>query len=391
MSHPRSLGASLRGSWRRLAVLIAVPTFIALTGCTVASSPTTVAGSTDGLTPVKLQLKWFVQGQFSGYLAADALGYYKDAGLDVDILNGGPDISSQSSVAQGSADFAVAWTPAALASREQGAEVTNVAQIFERSALRQYSFVSKGLKTPADLKGKKVGVNGAGNGLEVLAGLSLSGLDPTKDVDLQQQQGSIKGLLNGDLDAVQGATYNEYGQLLSTTNPATNKLYTADDFNVINWSDAGAGMLEDGIWASSTRLQDDPAYAKTTQAFVTASLKGWIYCRDNIEECRDITSRAGSSIGASLQLFQVNGVNQLIWPSTTGIGTIDEREWKSTVEIAKSTKDVDQSVLLKHDPSAEAYTNDYVEKAQQTLTEDGLDTKGTDYVPAEVTLQADGK
>ena len=78
---------------------------------------------------MKLQLQWFTQAQFAGYYAAVDQGYYKDEGLDVQILEGGVDIVPQTVLAQGNADYAISWVPKALASREQGAGITDVGQI----------------------------------------------------------------------------------------------------------------------------------------------------------------------------------------------------------------------------------------------------------------------
>ena len=118
-------------------------------------------------------------------------------------------------------------------------------------------------------------------------------------------------------------SYNEYAQVLEAKNPATGQLYQPSDFNVINWNDDGTAMLQDAIWANTDKLSD-PAYQDQTVKFVAASLKGWIYCRDHAAECRDIVVKAGSKLGASHQLWQVNEVNKLIWPSpSAGVGTID--------------------------------------------------------------------
>lgn len=386
----------IKGKFRgRTAVLVAAAGVLA--GCSTISTaastgPSGAATSAGGAMPtVKLQLKWFTQAQFGGYIAAQAMGYYRAQGLNVDILNGGPDIVAENAVAQGNADFADAWVPDSLASRAQGANIVNVAQLYQRGGLQEYSFKKAQITMPADLKGKKVGVNGAGNDVDVLAGITAAGLDPAKEVTLVQQQGSIKGLLDGDIDAAQGASYNEYGQLLSTVDPATGKLYTAADLNVIDWNKVGTAMLEDGIWANSAKLKSDPAYQKETQEFVTATLQGWIYCRDNITQCRDLVVKAGSSLGASLQLFQVNGVNQLIWPAPAGIGVVDPASWNRTVSIAMKTKESDGSTLLKSTPTAGGYTTTYVTKALATLRAMGLDVTGTSYRPATVTLKPNGQ
>ena len=161
------------------------------------------------------------QAQFAGYIAAVDKGFYREQGLDVEILEGGVDIVPQTVLAQGQADYAVAWVPKALASREQGAEITDVGQIFQRSGTYQVASPDSGIKAPADLKGKKVGNWGFGNEFELFAGMTKAGLDPGKDVTLVQQQFDMQALLQRDIDAAQAMSYNEYAQLLEAKNPAT--------------------------------------------------------------------------------------------------------------------------------------------------------------------------
>jgi NitT/TauT family transport system substrate-binding protein len=267
---------------------------LGLTACSTtpqAPSGSAPSAAEGALTPVRLQLQWVTQGQFAGYFAAVDQGFYTDRGLDVQILEGGVDIVPQTVLAQGQADYAIAWVPKALASREQGAGITDVAQIFQRSGTYQVSFADKAVAAPADLRGKKVGNWGFGNEFELFAGMTQAGVAPT-DVTLVQQQFDMQALLNGEIDAAQAMSYNEYAQVLEATNPATGQLYQPSDFSVINWNDVGTAMLQDAIWANTERLAD-PAYQDTTTRFIAASLQGWAYCRDNVESCRDIVVRAG--------------------------------------------------------------------------------------------------
>ena len=110
-------------------------------------------------------------------------------------------------------------------------------------------------------------------------------------------------------------TYNEYAQVLEAVNPDTGELYTPDDLNVVSYEDEGVGMLQDAIWADAEKLASDDAYRDIAVRFVTASLQGWAYCRDNVEECRDIVVAKGSKLGDSHQLWQMNEINKLIWPA----------------------------------------------------------------------------
>jgi len=354
-------------------------------------APSTEAPATEcaETTPVKLQLQWFTQAQFAGYYAAIDQGYYAAQCLDVTIVEGGVDIVPQQQLADGAVDFALSWVPKALASREAGADIVNIAQIFQRSGTLQVSFKDAGITSPADFKGKKIGNWGYGNEFEIFAALTKAGLDPAADVELVQQQFDMAALLAGDIDAAEAMTYNEYAQVLEAVNPDTGKLYTADDFNVVSYEDEGVGMLQDAIWASGARLADE-AYRATAVKFVAASIQGWAYCRDNAQSCADIVVSKGSKLGASHQLWQMNEVNKLIWPAAGGAGMIDSAAWDRTAKLAQETKNLEGSTVLTAAPDAEAYTNDIVTEALALLEGLGVDTKGEGFAPIEVTLNEAG-
>ena len=112
-------------------------------------------------------------------------------------------------------------------------------------------------------------------------------------------------------------TYNEYAQVLEAMNPDTGELYTPDDLNVVSYEDEGVGMLQDAIWADRHKLTATRPTTDRRSRSSTASLKGWVYCRDNAAGVPRHRPRSQSStLGASHQLWQMNEINKLIWPST---------------------------------------------------------------------------
>ncbi|KQV73606.1 ABC transporter substrate-binding protein [Aeromicrobium sp. Root344] len=373
--------------WARVAAMVAAASLV-LSACGGGSDSDGDSTSGD-LKQVKLQLQWVPQAQFAGYYAAVAQGYYKDEGLDVQIVEGGADIVPQDVLSAGDVDYAISWVPKVLGSIEKGAKITDVAQIFERSATTQISFKDKNITSPADLNGKKVGSWGFGNEWELFAGMQKDNVG-VKDVKLVQQAFDMNGFLAGDIDAAQAMTYNEYAQVLETKNPKTGKLYTPEDLNVIDWNDVGTAMLQDAIWAQTDKLKDK-AYADQTTKFIKASIKGWVYARDNPEEAAKIVTAAGSQLGESHQLWMTNEVNKLIWPSTHGVGVIDEAAWKQTVDIALGTKNETGATIISKAPPASAYSNTYVEAALKELKAEGVDVDGKGYKPIDVTLKEGGK
>jgi NitT/TauT family transport system substrate-binding protein len=356
---------------------------VAAAGCDASKAPAT-------LTKVKLQLQWFTQAQFAGYFAALDQGCYAAEGLDVEIIEGGVEIVPQKQLADGQVDFALSWVPKALASREAGADIVDIAQIYQRSGTLQVSFKDKGIKTAADFKGKKIGNWGFGNEYEIFAALSKNSLDPATDVTLLAQQFDMAGLLSGDIDAAEAMTYNEYAQVLESKNAATGKLYTADDLNVVSYETEGVGMLQDAIWADAKKLASDATYKETAVKFVKASIQGWIYCRDNAASCRDIVVAKGSKLGASHQLWQMNEVNRLVWPATGGIGFIDQAAWDRTAKIAQETKNLEGAAVLTKAPDAGAFTNDIVNEALKQLKDAGVDVTGSSFAPLTVELAEGG-
>ena len=377
---------------RALALGLATALLV-LAGCGGGGDTTEPAtgGSASGAepTPVKLQLQWVAQAQFAGYYAAVDQGYYEEAGLDVEIVEGGPDIVPQDVLSAGDVDYAISWVPKVLGSIEQGAKITNVAQIFERSATTQISFKDANITSPAQLAGKKVGSWGFGNEWELFAGMQKSGVD-ISDIDLIQQAFDMNGFLAGDIDAAQAMTYNEYAQVLESKNPKTGELYRPEDLNIIDWNDVGTAMLQDAIWANSEKLSD-PAYADQTTRLIKASIKGWVYARDNPEEAAKIVAEAGSTLGESHQLWMTNEVNKLIWPSTNGIGTISDDAWKQTVDIALGTKNETGATIITASPPESAKDTTFVTKALEELRAEGVDVDGKSFQPITVELKEGGE
>jgi NitT/TauT family transport system substrate-binding protein len=336
------------------------------------------------LTKVRVQLKWVAQAQFAGYYAAVDQGYYADQGLDVQILLGGPDIDPVRVVASDGAEFGTTWVPAMLAAREGGADVVDISQVFQRSGTLEVSFKDKNITKPEDLKNKKVGSWLGGNEPELFAALNKVNINPDdkSQVEIIKQDFDMSGLLGGSLDAAQAMTYNEFAQVLEAKNPATGNLYQAGDLNVISFNDVGTGMLQDAIFARESYLAK-PGNEDIAAKFLAASLKGWIYCRDNSQACVDIVLKNGSTLGASHQAWQMNEINALIWPSPNGIGALDSASWDQTVQIATTYK------VLKAQPSEGAFRTDLNEKALGMLGAD-VDTKGAAWAKTAVELKEGG-
>ena len=365
---------------------VAVLLMVALLGVIAGGS---VSAQSD-LIPVRLQLQWVVQSQFAGYFAAVAKGFYAEQGLDVTILEGAVEIVPQQVVASDGAEFGIAWVPKVLASREAGADLVNIAQVFQRSGTLEVSFVDAGIESVADLGGKKVGTWGFGNEHELFAALRGEGLDPnnTEDVTIVQQPFDMSLLLNGEVDAAEAMTYNEYAQVLEAVNPDTGELYQPEDLNVIDFNEVGTAMLQDHIFAREAWLAGETNGVANTEIatkFIHASLQGWAFCRDSADECVQIVLDNGPTLGESHMRWMLNEINKLVWPSPAGVGVMDEELWAQTVAVA-----LDGQVITA-EPTEGAYRSDLAQAAVDGLKAEGVDVTGESWTPVEVELTEGGQ
>jgi NitT/TauT family transport system substrate-binding protein len=343
----------------------------------------TAPGASQPLTKVRLQLQWFPQAQFAGYYAALDKGFYREEGLDVEIKPGAVEIVPATVVAGGQAEFGISWVPRMLAPREAGADVQIIGQVFQRSGTLQVSWADSGITKPEDWKGKKVGTWGFGNEAELYAAMRKVGQEPDVDNTIVPQQFDMNAFINGDIDAAQAMTYNEYAQVLEAKNPDTGELYKPEDLSVISMESAGTAMLQDAIFASEAWL-GQAGNADIAVKFLKASFRGWAHCRDNVDECVTIVLKYDAQLPKGHQTWMMNEINALIWPSPGGIGLMDQAAFDRTVDIAVEGK------ILTKEPTGTPFRNDLAQKALDALGS-GVDTKGTNYQKQTVTLTEGGK
>ncbi len=366
----------------RLSWLVGIVAVAALAGLSAAerSRPQTAK-----LDKVALQLKWVTQAQFAGYYAAKAKGYYEDAGLDVTIKPGGPDITPEVVVASGQAEFGIDWLPSLLSQRDRGGTIVNIAQVFTRSGVTELTWKDTGIDSIAHLRGKRVGVWLGGSEFEQYAALQKNGIDPKKksDVAIVAQPFDMNLFLQRQIDAASAMTYNELAQVLEQKNPKTGKLHSVNELNVFKMEDAGTGMLEDGVftrgdWIKDTKNQD------IAKRLLAASFKGWIYCRDHQADCVNTVLANGPTLGRGHQTWQMNEIDALIWPAPKGIGVMDPASFTRTVGIALKFG------IIKRQAS-DAYRSDLASAAVADLERQGVDVNGLNWHKAVVQVTPGGK
>lgn len=294
-----------------------------------------VAGHAQAADAITIQLKWVAQGQFAGYYVAAAKGFYKDANLDVTIKPGGPDIAPEQVIAGGGADVIVDWMPAALAAREKGVKLVNIAQIYEKSGLELTCRNDSGIKTPADFKGKTLGVWFYGNEYPFLAWMAKLKAKTTGGPDgvtVLKQGFNVDPLLQKQAACISTMTYNEYWQLIEAG-------MKPSQLTVFKYEDEGVATLEDGLYTTDAKLQD-PAMLDRLARFVKASVKGWQYAVDHQDEAVKIILAADTT-GAQTEVHQKHQIAEVAKLVSAahghGVGYLDPAAYQRTVGVLLSS------------------------------------------------------
>ncbi|HEY1943520.1 MAG TPA: ABC transporter substrate-binding protein [Roseiarcus sp.] len=285
-----------------------------------------VAGAAHADDKVTLQLKWVTQAQFAGYYVAKDKGFYKAEGLDVTIKPGGPDVAPEQVLIGGGADVVVDWMPAALAAREKGAAMVNIAQPFKRSGLEMTCRADTGIKTPADLKNRTLGVWFSGNEFPFLNWMNKLGFktDGSKGgVKVLKQGFNVDPLIQKQADCISTMTYNEYWQVIDAG-------YKPDQLVVFNYTDQGVSTLEDGLYVMEDKLKD-PAFVDKMARFVRASMKGWEYARQHPADTVKIVLD-NDATGAQTEHHQTQMLSEINKLTEGSDGKLDKAAYESTVK-----------------------------------------------------------
>jgi NitT/TauT family transport system substrate-binding protein len=295
---------------------------------------------------VTLQLKWVTQAQFGGYFVAKAKGFYDEEGLNVTIKPGGPDIAPEQVIAAGGADVIVDWMAAALAARERGVGLVNIAQPFKHGGLELTCLKETGINAPTDFKGHTLGVWFYGNEYPFYAWMAKLGVktDGKADgVEVLKQGFNVDPLLQKQADCISVMTYNEYGQVLDAG-------IKPDQLVTFNYLEQGVGMLEDGLYVMEDKLKDDAFKAKMVK-FVRASMKGWKYAEANPDEAAQIVIDNDESGAQTLehQKYMMSEVAKLTAGSS---GALDEADYKETVATLLSAVSAEKPAITKEPEGA---------------------------------------
>ncbi|YBV95473.1 ABC transporter substrate-binding protein [Phyllobacteriaceae bacterium JZ32] len=289
-----------------------------------------LAGTALAADKLTLQLKWVTQGQFAGYYVAKDKGFYEAEGLDVEIKPGGPDVAPPQVIAGGGADVIVDWMPSALATREKGVPLVNIAQPFKRSGMMLTCRKETGITKPEDFKGKTLGVWFGGNEYPFLSWMNHLGIKTDggpEGVTVLKQGFNVDPLIQKQADCISTMTYNEYWQVIDAGIPE-------DQLVVFKYEDQGVATLEDGLYVLEKSL-DDPAMVDKLARFVKASMQGWNYARENPDEAAEIVLDNDAS-GAQTEKHQKRMVGEINKLTEGSDGKLDVAAAERTVETLMS-------------------------------------------------------
>tara|TARA_B100001564_G_scaffold352879_1_gene360983 strand:- start:126 stop:1130 length:1005 start_codon:yes stop_codon:yes gene_type:complete len=294
---------------------------------------------------VTIQLKWVTQAQFAGYYVAQDKGYYQAAGLDVTIKSGGPDIAPPQVIAGGGADVIIDWMPSALASREKGVALVNIAQIFKKSGMMLTCRKDSGIKSPSDFRGKTLGVWFYGNEYPFLSWMSKLGIPTTggsNGVKVLRQGFNVDPILQKQAECVSTMTYNEYWQVVDAG-------LSPSELIVYKYEEQGVATLEDGLYVLEDNLKN-AAFVSKMGRFLRASIKGWKYAGDHPDEAADIVLE-NDDTGAQTEKHQrrmMREISKLLGNQPQGVGYLVPGDYERTVEVLMSS---DSDPVITRKPS----------------------------------------
>jgi NitT/TauT family transport system substrate-binding protein len=299
---------------------------VVVCGCLL-SSAVSCFGAEEGLFSASLLPQWIPQAQFAGYMMALDKGFYRDAGLDLTLLRGGPESPPLELLRKGQATFCTQWVSTAMRSRADGVPVVNIGQIVQRSSLMLIARKASGIKSLSDLGGKNIGCWEGDFRIQPLALFRIHDLT----VRLVPVYETVNLFLKGGVSAIAAMWYNEYHTIL---NSGLNK----DELTTFFFSDLGLNFPEDGLYCLEETLNAHPDLCR---GFVEASLKGWVYALEHQDEAlrtvMKYANAASTGTNRAHQRWMLSRMLDLIFHQgdRSGLGKLKEADYGRVGEVLK--------------------------------------------------------
>jgi len=304
------------------------------------------------LNPLHAQLEklvfsphWIPQAQFAGFYVALEMGFYKDAGLDVQIIHPYADVSSLDLLKNNKADIVSSFLMDAIRLRANGLPLVNIAQLSQHSALMLVAKKASGISEPEDLQGKKLGIWSSGFDDIPFAFLR----DRNIDMQVVRILSTINLFLMDGVDVMTVMNYNEYDQII-------NSGINEDELNTFYFADYGYDIPEDGLYCLETTYHTKKEALKK---FVQATLKGWEYAGNNKEYTIDLVvaemKKAHLPNNKAHQRWMLDRVLELITPGNKKIqyGQLLRSDFLYALDIVKTNSGIKDIKLTMEDFSME--------------------------------------
>jgi len=261
-----------------------------------------MSSQAQALEEVSLRLKWLTQAQFAGFYVAKAKGFYEEAGLDLTINPGGPNLNADSLVASGADTFGLTGgVESHLAARDKDLPLVAIGVLHLKTPYTFVAYDDSGIETLEDFKGKTVSSWFSGSQHTLRAMLATAGLKEG-DYELVPQSVSMNPFIEKDVDVAVATLYNEYQTLLEK-GIKNLRLFQPDDF--------GITVQRDTLVATEQMIKEKP---ELVQAFVNASLKGWHYALSHQDEAVDIIMEADPSLERGHQEAMIKMIDEVMTP-----------------------------------------------------------------------------
>jgi len=288
-----------------------------------ACATTATAPTSPPLEPVTLQLQWVTQAQFAGYYVALDKGWYREEGIDLTIEPGGPDLVPVDLVAAGTRDFGTSLLGDLIVAVQNGTPVVSIAQIQQINGLLLIAKAESGVKEPADLVGKRVGVWLGGWETQFNALIAKEKIAP-QDFELVSQGFSMDPFINGELDVASAMIYNEYYVVLESG-------IKPEELSVIDYADYGLDFPGDTLFTSRELVEQNPDLAIR---MLRASLRGWQYAIENPAETVEIVLKYDETGMQTRehQLSMMNEISKLVLLPVRPLGFTDQNDVRRTID-----------------------------------------------------------
>lgn len=272
------------------------------------------------LTTVRMQLGWLASNGLLGEVVAQKKGFYKDQGVELEIIPGGPNVDGVGGVASGRAQIGqTSSSPSVMLARSAGIPIKAIAAGYQKHPFTYFSLAKNPIRTPKDMVGKTIATQPTAYIL-LRALLAKNGI-PEDQVKIVNMGSDMNQLMTGQVDAVTGWV----------TNTNALKVLGADPVELMLW-DAGIELYANVYFTNDKVLQETP---EELTKFLAGSAQGWGYAKEHPEEAVDMLVEAYPNLDKASELEAVHPVLDFSFGDTTkanGWGAMTKENWQKQID-----------------------------------------------------------